>query len=136
MPDEIVPLYGDPDETYDEKDMIGKLGLDSHLKISDWYYHYTNCLWAVQESKSAYHFSMGVKQLRSTITQLKQKGRKVTLAIIVMERFGIEKRLYDIDHDRNNVLMYKSGRDLKIEGVTVHFFLRRQIPEIRATGRL
>ncbi len=136
MPDEIIPLYGEPDETYDEKNMINKLGLNPDLKISDWYFHYTNCLWAVQESKSEYHFSMGVKQLRSTISQLKQKGRKVDLAIIVMERFGLEKRLYDVDHDRDNILMLKSGRDFKIEGVTVHLFLKRQIREIRARRRL
>jgi hypothetical protein len=133
---EIVPLYQDPNEVYDEDDMRGRLGLDRDQPIADWYFHYPNSMWAVQESKGGYHLSRAIQQLRSTIRQLLQKGRRVNLAIVVMERLGREKQLYDIDRTRDNVLMLKSGRDVKVEGITVHLFLTREVPEIRARGRL
>lgn len=138
MSDEIVPLYGKPDTVYSEADMKAKLGIspNPNQKIADWYFHYTNCLWAVQESKSKYHLSMALKQLRSTIPQLLEKGRKVQIAIVVMERLGRERQMYDIDKNRNNVLMLKSGKDLKISGTTIHLFLEREVRDIKARGSL
>jgi len=130
-----VPLHGDPDEVYDKQDMIAKFGLDPDQKIADWYFHYTNCLFAVQESKGGY-LRDGIAQLESTILQLKQKGRKVHLAVVFMERLGREKQLYDIDRDRDNTLLRKSGKEVKVEGVGVHFFVRNDIRELRARGRL
>jgi hypothetical protein len=138
LSDEIVPLYGKPDIVYSETDMKTKLGLSlkPNQKIADWYFHYTNCLWVVQECKSKYHLSMALKQLRSTIPQLLEKGRKVQIAIVVMERLGREKQMYDIDKNRDNVLMLKSGKDLKISGATIHLFLEREVQDIRARGIL
>jgi L-fucose mutarotase/ribose pyranase (RbsD/FucU family) len=133
---EIVPLYGKPDEAYSNGDMRAKLGLASHRMIADWYVHYPNCIWAVQECKSKYHLDIALRQLRSTITQLLEKQRKVQIAIIVMERLGREKQMYEVDKKRDNVLMLKSGHDYKISGVTVHLFLERELREIKSRGRL
>lgn len=136
MSDEVVPLHQAPKEVYGEDEMLGALGLDKNRPIADWYFHYPNSLWGVQESKGGYHLSRAIEQLRSTISQLLNKGKKVNLAIVVMERLGREKQIYDIDKDRDNVLTLKSGKDVKVEGVTVHLFLKREIGEIHSRGRL
>ncbi len=130
-----IPLYGDPNEIYSEDDLFSKLGLDRNQKIADWYFHYPNCLKAVQESKGGY-LRDSIAQLESTIRQLKQKGEKVNLAIIFMERLGREKQLYEIDKNADNTLKQKSGKEMKVEGVSIHLFVRADVREIRARGRL
>lgn len=130
-----VPLYGNPNEVYSDQDMITKLGLDPNQKIADWYFHYPNCLKAVQESKGSY-LRDSIDQLGSTIRQLKQRGEKVNLAIIFMERLGREKQLYEIDKNTDNTLKHKSGKEVKVEGVSIHLFVRANVRELRTRGRL
>lgn len=130
-----IPLYGEPNEVYREQDIITKLGLDPKQKIVDWYFHYRNCMWAVQESKGTY-LRDTIAQLSSTIWQLKQKNAKVNLAIIFMERLGREKTMYEIDKHSDNTLKMRSGKEVKVEGLSIHLFVRADVKEIRARGRL
>jgi hypothetical protein len=92
-------------------------------------------MWAVQESKGAY-LRDTIAQLSSTIWQLKQKNAKVNLAIIFMERLGREKTMYEIDKHSDNTLKMRSGKEVKVEGLSIHLFVRADVKEIRARGRL
>lgn len=130
-----VPLYGEPNEVYNEQGMVEKLGLDPNAKIADWYFHYPNCMYAVQESKGAY-LRDTIAQLGSTVWQLKQRGSQVNLAVIFMERLGREKQLYEIDKNTDNTLKMRSGKEVKVEGLSIHLFVRADVREIRARGRL
>jgi hypothetical protein len=80
-----------PDALYDldnQSDLL-KLGLgyQAELKIADKYAHYQNCKYAVIELKSN-TLRKAVEQLDSTVKRLVSVGKKVDLAIVVINRLN------------------------------------------------
>lgn len=93
-----------PDRQYDldeESDLLG-LGLnpDIDVKVADKYVHYRNCKHAVVEFKSS-TLRKAIMQLEVTVKRLLSVGKKVELAIIVMNRLSRwEKRIFRRRRDR------------------------------------
>lgn len=88
------------DEKYYPEEMIRKLGLKNNEKICDGYGHFRNCTWFILECKSRVEIGKGIEQLESTLKQLREKGKKIDKAIMVIEAIGRqEKRKYKVGKD-------------------------------------
>jgi len=93
-----------PDRQYDldeESDLL-RLGLnpDIDVKVADRYVHYRNCKNAVVEFKGS-TLRKAIMQLEVTVKRLLSVGKKVELAIIVMNRLSRwEKRMFKRQRDR------------------------------------
>lgn len=118
--------------------LINQLGLDPDRPIADAYRHYKNCKWAVIEFKGRSHLKRAREQLESTVQQLRQKGRPVEYAIVVMEKLRPpESKIYGRD-DRTHEVYFRAAtnRRVKIDNIPLLLYFTREVREVEERNRL
>lgn len=95
----IDGLRPNQDYVLDSASDLRKLGLPSQVqtKIADRYIHYQDCRFAVIEFKSS-TIGKAIRQIEATVQMLAGVGKKVDLAIVVMDKPNkYEMRIYKRD---------------------------------------
>ena len=111
------------DVKYSTADLRDKFGLDPNKPTADGYGHHKSCEWFVQEVKST-DLDWAVEQVKSTIEQLKDHGKPVDKAFIVIKREPRSAK-YEV---RRGLLYYKgSKRPCSVRGVVIRVVHEKEI---------